>query len=50
MRCGDYSLPVLPAPGMIFMTPCALPTSPLPIMFYCFMKHMYQRDTPKKIN
>lgn len=46
---GLCPLPMLPVLGMFFMTPRALPTSPL-LVFYCFMKHMYQRDTPKKIN
>lgn len=38
------SLPMLPAPGMIFMALHALPTSPLVVTFYLFEKHTYQRD------
>lgn len=40
---GLCPLPVLSAPGMIFMALCALPTSPLVITFYLFTKHTYQR-------
>lgn len=49
-KWGLRPLPVLPAPVMIFIALPALPTSPLVITFYLFMKHTYQRDIPKKIN